>query len=84
MMKWCENYVISEFKNFYPLKNKKLLPTNGHASTIGQNLRDTLLTQHADVQSRKKIISVSSFPIPFFVKEVLLFAADYSYSLFHW
>lgn len=36
-------------------QQQKIASDSGHASTKGQNLRDSLLTQHTQLQSRVKL-----------------------------
>lgn len=45
----------TRIQEFLSSQKQKIASDKGHASTIGQNLHDTLLTQHANIQSRIKI-----------------------------
>lgn len=45
----------TRIQEFLSSQKQKLASDKGHASTSAQNLRDTLLTQHANIQSRIKI-----------------------------
>ena len=52
MVRKLSNTRIQEFLSS---QKQKLASSKGHASTTGQNLRDALLTQHTNLQSRTKI-----------------------------
>lgn len=45
----------TRMQEFLTSQKQKVPSDKGHASTVGQNLRDTLLTQHTQLQSRIKI-----------------------------
>jgi hypothetical protein len=45
----------TRIKEFFTSYSQKVASNKGKASTAGQNLRDTLLTQHTHLQSRVKI-----------------------------
>lgn len=45
----------TRMQEFLTSQKQKVASDKGHASTVGQNLRDTLLTQHTQLQSRIKI-----------------------------
>ena len=45
----------TRIQEFLSVQKQKFASDKGHASTKAQNLRDTLLTQHSNLQCRFKI-----------------------------